>query len=112
MIYELREYLAAPGRGDALHRRFAQSTFPLFDRHGLEVTGFWTDREDPDRIVYLLRFPDEETRRQCWAGFQEDPDWREVRSATEADGAIVAEMSSTILTRPAYWGHETVRESP
>ncbi|KOU59818.1 hypothetical protein ADK57_32360 [Streptomyces sp. MMG1533] len=111
MIYELRGYVAAPGRSEALHRRFAESTLPLFEKHGLEVVGFWTEREHADRIVYLLRFPDDGTRRQRWAAFQEDPDWTRVRAASEADGAIVAEMSSRTLTRPGYWPHETAREA-
>src|SRR5690606_18715681 len=58
MIYELREYVAHPGAADKLHRRFRDKTLALFARHGLEVAGFWVDEKDPNRIVYLLKFPD------------------------------------------------------
>ncbi|SEB59060.1 NIPSNAP family protein [Streptomyces melanosporofaciens] len=112
MIYELREYVAAPGRADALHLRFAEGTLSLFDKHRLDTVGFWTDREDAGRIVYLLRFPDEETRVQRWAAFQSDPDWKQLKAASETGGPIVAEMRSLSLTSPAYWLHETTRELP
>lgn len=107
MIYELREYLAVEGRAAELHRRFAEHTLGLFERHGLEVTGFWTDTGDDGRIVYLLRFPDDETRKRAWAAFGADPGWKAVKAASEANGPIVAEMNSTILTSPEYWTRET-----
>jgi hypothetical protein len=108
MIYELREYLAVEGRSAALHSRFADHTLALFERHGLEVAGFWTDHANDGRILYLLRFPDDEAHRQAWTAFGQDPDWKSVKEASEADGPIVAEMHSTILTSPAYWPHVTV----
>ncbi|HEX6444126.1 MAG TPA: NIPSNAP family protein [Streptosporangiales bacterium] len=102
MIYELREYVAADGMADRLHARFADHTFGLFAEHGLELAGFWTDAADQARIVYLLRFPDETARREAWAGFQNDPKWKQVKAESEADGPIVAEMTSRILTTPPY----------
>lgn len=102
MIYELREYVAADGMADRLHARFADHTFELFARHGLELIGFWTDAEDPARIVYLLRFPDDAARREAWAGFRNDAKWQQVKAASEADGPIVAEMYSRVLTTPPY----------
>jgi hypothetical protein len=108
MIYELREYVAVPGRADALHARFADHTLGLFARHGMRVAGFWTDRADRDRVVYLLAFPDAEAQRAAWAAFQADPDWQRVKAESEADGKIVAEMHSRTLDRAPYWPHETV----
>ncbi len=103
MIHELREYVAADGAAEKLHRRFADSTLELFERHGLDVAGLWHDDADPGRIVYLLRFDDEETRRQAWAGFQADEDWQRVKRESEADGPVVSEMTSRVLVTPSYW---------
>jgi hypothetical protein len=103
MIYELREYVAAPQAVDALHARFSDHTLDLFARHGLEVVGFWTDQDDPNRIVYLLRFPDQETMRRAWSDFQNDPEWKRIKAESEADGPLVAEKHSRILTSPSYW---------
>ena len=103
MIYELREYVAAPGAADRLHARFADHTLDLFARHGLTVAGFWTDAEDSSTIRYLLRFADEAARKDAWAAFQADPDWQAVKAESERDGAIVAEMRSHVLVDVPYW---------
>jgi hypothetical protein len=103
MIYELREYIAEPGRVDALHRRFADHTLSLFARHGMEVAGFWTDQKDDHRVVYLLRFASAEARRDAWNGFIGDPEWNQVKSDSEADGPIVAEIHSRLLSPTTYW---------
>ncbi|TDC46172.1 NIPSNAP family protein [Actinomadura sp. KC345] len=111
MIYELREYTAAPGGAEALHARFADHTLALFERLGMEVAGFWSDLDDPGRILYLLRFPDEEARRAAWAAFQADPEWRRVKAESEAGGAIVETMTSRRLGTAPYWPHETTRSA-
>jgi hypothetical protein len=109
LIYELREYVAVPGRAPVLHARFADHTLDLFARHGIDVVGFWSDQQDTDRIVYLLSFPDADAQRSAWAGFQNDPDWHRVKAESEADGKIVAEIYSRTLHRTPYWPHETLR---
>ena len=109
MIYELREYVAVPGAVGALHARFADHTFGLFARHGLDVIGYWADRDDADRIVYLLSFTDAAAQRAAWEAFLADPEWQRVKADSEADGKIVAEMHSRTLDRTPYWPHETIR---
>ncbi|MGH3661695.1 MAG: NIPSNAP family protein [Micromonosporaceae bacterium] len=111
MIYELREYVAMPGQGARLHARFRDHTLALFERHRLEVVGFWTDEADPERVVYLLRFPDRQALDQRWAAFKADPDWQRVKAESEADGPIVAEMTARELSSPAYWRSETAAAS-
>lgn len=103
MIYELREYVATPGAADRLNARFADHTLALFDRHGLNVAGFWTDAADPGRVVYLLTFPDEEAQRAAWQAFGADPEWKRVKAESESGGAIVAEMHSRNLVQAPYW---------
>jgi len=110
MIYELREYVAAPGKAAALHARFADDTLPLFDKHGLTVTGFWTDSADDSRIFYLLRFEDEEAQKRAWAAFQGDPRWQEAKAASESEGPVVAQMHSTTLTPVDYRPNGTTEE--
>lgn len=102
MIYELRTYTAAPGRAPHLHRRFAEGTLDIFSRLGIEVVGFFTEVEDPERLVYLVRFPDEETRRAAWAAFAEDEEWLELKASSEVDGPLVADMAKTVLQPTTY----------
>lgn len=102
MIYELRSYVSTVERVDALHRRFAEQTLPIFARLGIEVVGFFTDRGDPTRIVYLTRFPDEGARTAAWAAFADDAEWREVKERSERDGALVVERESVVLEPTPY----------
>jgi hypothetical protein len=103
LIYELREYVAHENAEQQVHARFRDATLPLFAKHGLEVVGFWTDQNDPTRILYLLRFEDEAAQARAWDGFQQDPAWKEAKNASEANGPIVASMTSRNLQSVPYW---------
>lgn len=103
MIYELREYVAHDHAVDRVHDRFADHTLPLFAEHGITPVGFWTDTDDPIRIVYLLQFSDEDVRARAWAAFQADPRWQQAKQASEADGPIVSAMHSRTLAPVSYW---------
>ncbi len=45
--YEIRTYIAAPGKLEELHARFRNHTMKFFKKHGIAVVGFWgpTDKE-------------------------------------------------------------------
>jgi hypothetical protein len=103
VIYELREYVAVPGAMPKLQARFADHTLALFQRHHMEVAGFWHDPKDENRLVYLLRFADEAALKQAWSAFQNDPEWQRVKAESEKDGPIVAELHSRILHPAPYW---------
>lgn len=107
MLFELREYIAEPGRAADVHARFADHTMALFDKHDMEVVNFWTDAKDDGRIIYLLRFADEAAKKAAWAAFQADPEWQRVKAESEANGPIVAEMHSTTLAAVPYWPGES-----
>jgi hypothetical protein len=109
MLYELREYLAVDGAMDRLQTRFARHTLRLLEKHGIDVVGFWADNEDRNRLVYLIRYGDAPSRDRAWASFRQDPEWPEVRAASEADGPIVEKMTIRTLSSPDYWPHLTAR---
>jgi hypothetical protein len=102
MIYELCEYVAAPGATERLHRRFADSRLDLFERHGMELEGFWHARDEPGRIVYMMPLADEEARVRAWAAFRSDEEWLRVKSESEAEGRLVDEQLSLVLLNPDY----------
>jgi NIPSNAP len=97
MIEELRHYVATPGNRDALLARFKNDTMSLFKRHNIEVTAFWTARDEPDTLYYLCRFADGAARDAAWKTFLADPDWAAVRAVSEKDGALVASLKSIML---------------
>ncbi|MGH7910794.1 MAG: NIPSNAP family protein, partial [Candidatus Dormibacteraceae bacterium] len=87
--FELRTYHAVPGRRDDLVARFRDHTIALFERHGLEVVGFWLpagDQHADDQLVYVLAFPDRATAKERWTAFQADPEWVEVKRRSETNG--------------------------
>lgn len=66
-VYELRIYICNPGKLDALHARFRDHTCQLFQKHGMEVVGFWTPTqgaEAKDTLYYIVAFPSVECRRR------------------------------------------------
>jgi hypothetical protein len=63
-VYELRTYIAAPGKLDALNKRFREHTCELFKKHGMTLIGFWmpTDGEEAkNTLIYVLAHKDRAT---------------------------------------------------
>jgi heme-degrading monooxygenase HmoA len=101
MIYEFRSYQAAPGRLGDLDERFRDLTTKVFARLGFTPFGFWT-ASDPDRVVYLLAWRDDEERAAKWAEFGADPEWLAGKAASEENGPLVAGIT-TEAWRPASY---------
>ena len=101
MIYELRTYRIPEGRMPDILNRFETTTFTIFERHGIEVVGFWTKR-DVNELVYICKFETENAMQDAWDAFRADPEWIAAREKTEANGAIVNEVISEVLAPTAF----------
>ena len=106
-VYELRTYTASPGKLDALNARFRDHTCALFQKHGMELIGFWTPTEGPEAdgnriLVYILAFPSKEAKVASWKAFQSDPDWIKARTESEKDGKLVEKVESTLMNATDY----------
>jgi hypothetical protein len=103
-VFELRTYTPAEGKADAMNKRFREHTCTLFQKHGMELIGFWTPREgkDKDKLVYILAFPSREAAAASWKAFQDDPAWQSVRAESEKDGKVVAKVESVFLDPTDY----------
>jgi hypothetical protein len=99
MIYELRLYYLHPGRLEALHRRFANHTTKLFEKHGIKTVDSWDDAEGKDALYYIVEFADRQSRDQAWVSFQQDPEWQEAKRQSELDGPIVERVESIFMNR-------------
>ena len=91
-LYELRIYHCVPGRLDALNARFRDHTCKLFQKHGIELVGFWTPTDGPeatDSLYYIVAFPSVEAQKKAWQEFRADPDWIKAKSESEKDGPIL-----------------------
>lgn len=92
-VYELRTYTSLPGRLPALHKRFAEHTMKLFEKHGMKSEMYWVPTDDARKgntLIYVLSHESEEAAERSWRAFDVDPEWVKVRDASEADGKILA----------------------
>ncbi len=104
-VFEMRTYYAAPGKMEALHKRFREHTNKLFVKHGMTLIGFWspTDpKEAEQKMVYILAFPSREAAEKSWKEFREDPEWKTAKDASEKDGKLVDKVDSVFLKATDY----------
>jgi hypothetical protein len=101
-VYELRTYTTLPGKLDALLARFRDHTCKLFEKHGMVNVGYWVPLDAKDgageKLVYLLQYKSREAAVASWKAFGADPEWQAARTASEANGKIVAKVESVFLT--------------
>jgi len=104
MIYELRTYEAASGKMAALQARFRDHTVGLFNRHGMQIIGFWTYDHGgwSNVLVYLLAFENMGDREAKFAAFRDDPDWQQAREESERDGPLTTRIRSELLSPTDY----------
>ena len=104
--YELRTYHVAPGKMDALHKRFREHTLGLFAKHGITSLGYWErlDKEGKpeNKLTFLLSYPSREARETSWKAFSGDPDWKAAYKASEANGPLVTKAENPYLTATDY----------
>ena len=106
--YELRTYRTAPGKMEALNKRFRDHTLKLFARHGITSVGYWErlDKEGQPsgQLTFLLSYPDREAREKSWKAFMADPEWQSAAKASEANGPLLEKngVTSIFLTATDY----------
>ena len=105
-IYELRTYTTLPGRLPALHKRFAEHTMKLFEKHGIRNEMYWAPIDDARKdntLIYLLSHESKEAADRNWEAFYADPEWIRVRDASEADGKILAKPPERVFMTLTYF---------
>src|SRR5207302_7603358 len=85
-VYELRTYTTLPGRLPALHKRFAEHTLKLFEKHGMKNEMYWVPTDEDNKLIYVVSHDTREAADKSWKAFQADADWIKARDASEADG--------------------------
>ena len=123
-IFEFRTYKLHPGKLEAFKKRFAESSVPFFAKHGVKLHALFEVGKVPedaveersaggiilpivgtrfgqDQVAYIVSFDSLEARDAAWRAFVVDPEWLELRRASAADGPLVAEESTVVLTPDA-----------
>jgi len=104
-VFELRIYTATPGNLDNLHARFRDHTVRIFENHGMKIVGFWspTSEEDADdTLIYVLEHESQEAANASWRAFGQDPEWKSVSDASNANGPILAGVERRYMTATDY----------
>jgi len=104
--FELRTYHAAPGKFEAMNTRFRKHTCELFKKHGMELVGFWIpadkDKGADSTLIYLLAHKSREEAKKSWAAFGNDPEWKKVKTESEADGKLVEKVEVVFMSATDY----------
>lgn len=99
-VFEIRTYTVAPGGLPLLHKRFRDHTASIFARLGMENIGYWTPVDSAlsqTTLIYVLAYPSREAATASWAAFRTDPEWANVRKASEAEGLKVLKAESVFV---------------
>lgn len=105
MIYEVREYLAVPGKLSALIERFNKHALRLFAKHGMEVVqiGMTSIGDNSfNEILYTLRFANLAELEAKWAALLADQEMISTLTESEADGPLVQSIRRRLLTTEPF----------
>ena len=104
-LFELRTYTTHEGKLKALHARFRDHTNAIFKSHGMQLVGYWTPTDkktSENTLVYILAYPNMESRTKAWRAFLRDPKWQKAFKASRKDGPIVKKVTSQFLSPTDY----------
>jgi hypothetical protein len=104
-VFEIRTYHCLPGRLDALNKRFREHTMKIFEKHGMTNVAYWTFEDSPAKentLIYVIAHASREQAKKNWDAFRNDPEWKAVAAASEADGKIVEKVDSVFVDATDY----------
>jgi len=93
-VYELRTYLANPGKLANLNARFRDHTTGIFNKHGIDNLGYWTPFDEPDSgntLIYLIHHANRQQADANWKSFGSDPQWQKVARESQIGGKFLAQ---------------------
>jgi hypothetical protein len=99
-VFEIRTYTVAPGQLPLLHKRFRDHTMQLFEKHGMTNVAYFTPVDTAlsrTTLVYVLAYPNREAATKAWADFRNDPEWKKVTAASDAEGLKVLKVQSMFV---------------
>ena len=104
-VFELRTYTTNTGKLPDLLSRFRDHTLKLFKKHGMTNVGYWVPQDAPasqNTLIYILAHDSREAAKKSWDEFRNDPEWKEVQKASEANGKIVSKVESVYMDATDY----------
>ena len=104
MIHQLRIYEIFEDTKAAFHGRFEEHAARIMRKYNFDILAMWESRT-PQRteFVYLLRWPDVETKTRAWDAFMADEEWKEIKRVTAAaHGRFVGTIEDRVLVPTRY----------
>ena len=104
-VYELRIYHVHDGKAEALKNRFGEHTDAIFRKHNMKSIGYWVPQDAPDSkklFIYILEHPSRQEAQKNWAAFKVDPEWKQVKAESEANGPLVDQEDSYFMDPTDY----------
>lgn len=95
-LFELRSYVARPGRRDELIDMFERIFLDAYEVAGARIVGTFRALDDPDRWVWIRAFADAASRGAALRAFYGGEIW--LRNATACD-ALIANVAEALLLR-------------
>ncbi len=100
-VLEVRRYTANEGKLDALVKRMREGEAALFEKHGMKGVFYSVAAEEPasqNTYLYVLAHQSRDAAKKSWDDFRNDPAWKSLRDASEANGPLVGKVESTFVT--------------
>ena len=94
MVTELRHYIAAEGKADAMHKVMKNDVLPILKRLNFRITDYWVQDSDAHHVWYVMTWDSKQAVQDGWAKFRADADWLRVK---EANGLVFGKVESLIL---------------
>jgi hypothetical protein len=89
-----------------LNKRFRDHSTKLFQKHGMEIVGYWIPNEKEqgadNKLIYILAHKSREAAKKSWAGFINDPDWKKAKAESEKDGKLTEKVESVYMSATDY----------
>jgi heme-degrading monooxygenase HmoA len=114
VIHQLRIYEIFERNKTAFHARFRDHAARIMRRYGFEIVAMWETRTSRrTEFVYLLAWPDEETKTAAWAKFMADEEWKGIKRTTGAvHGDLVGAIEDRVLFPAEYSPRVLLRRGP
>jgi heme-degrading monooxygenase HmoA len=96
--FEMRTYTVHEGKMPDLIQRFQNHTRALFTKHGIESVSYFLSEEQPEKqLTFIIGYPSASERDIRWNNFANDPEWKAVAAASEANGKIVQKVDQVFM---------------
>ncbi len=104
-VFEMRTYIAPPGKLKDLNARFRDHTLRMFEKHGMKNVIYLTPtdpKQAENTLTYLISHASKEAADKNWAGFKADPEWLAAAKKSEENGKLVQSVKAEFFVPTDY----------